>query len=189
MGVYEANDPDPTGHPRVETIDELLKRTRNMSIGVVSTAEIQDATPAAVWAHTRRRSEYGDIMDQALNPAQMPDVILGGGSASLLPQGTTGSRRTDEHNLFDEFKSRGFNIAQTGSELRQLMQTASPKLLGLFHTGNMNVYLDRQHRKNPEILGRFPDQPTLMDNDSGRPQRAPAEPERLLPHGGRCIHR
>ncbi|HEY3061112.1 MAG TPA: alkaline phosphatase [Chloroflexota bacterium] len=164
LGVYEGLDPDPKKHPRVETMAELLKRTRGMAIGVVSTAEIQDATPAAVWAHTRRRSEYADIMDQALNPAQMPDVILGGGSASLLPQSENGSRRTDERNLFEEFRGHGFVIAQTGDELRQLMQAAPPgKLLGLFHTGNMNVYLDRQHRKDPQVLGRFPDQPTLMD--------------------------
>lgn len=53
--------------------------------------------------------------------------------------------------------------AQTGAELRQLMASAPAKLLGLFHTGNMNVYLDRQHRKDPQILGRFPDQPSLME--------------------------
>jgi alkaline phosphatase len=39
-----------------------------------------------VWAHTRRRSEYVEIMDWARNPAQSPDVLLGGGIASLLPQ-------------------------------------------------------------------------------------------------------
>jgi alkaline phosphatase len=51
MGVYEALDPDPSKHPHVETMAEVLKRTRGMAIGVVSTAEVQDATPAAVWAH------------------------------------------------------------------------------------------------------------------------------------------
>lgn len=163
MGVYEANDPDPNKHPRVETMAELLKRVRGMSIGVVTTAEVQDATPAAVWAHTRRRAEYIDIMDQALKPDQMPDVILGGGSASLLPRSESGSRRQDDRNLFDEFRGRGFSVAQTGAELRQLMSKAPSKLLGVFHTGNMNVYLDREHTKDPQILGNFPDQPTLMD--------------------------
>jgi alkaline phosphatase len=163
MGVYEGLDADPSKHPHVETMAELLKRTRGMAIGVVTTAEVQDATPAAVWAHTRRRSEYVDIMDQALKAPQMPDVLLGGGSASLLPQSETGSRRTDARNLFDEFKSRGFSIARTGADLRQLAQAAPSKILGLFHSGNMNVYLDRQHRKDPQVLGQFPDQPTLME--------------------------
>jgi alkaline phosphatase len=66
MGVSAASDPDPSKHPHQETMAEILKRTRGMSIGIVTTAEVQDATPAAVFAHTRRRSEYQDIMDQAL---------------------------------------------------------------------------------------------------------------------------
>src|SRR5215216_3641479 len=52
---------------------------------------------------------------------------------------------------------------QTGAELRQLTHGSPSRLLGVLHTGNMNVYLDRQHRKDPESLGRFPDQPTLME--------------------------
>jgi alkaline phosphatase len=45
MGVYAASDPDAAKHPRVETMAELLKRTRGMSVGIVTTAEVQDATP------------------------------------------------------------------------------------------------------------------------------------------------
>ena len=88
-------------------------------------------------------------MDQALNATQMPDVILGGGSATLLPQSESGSRRTDQRNLFDEFRGRGFSIAQTGAELRQLMPTAPGRLRGLVYTGNMNVYVGRQHQSDP----------------------------------------
>lgn len=117
MGVYAANDPDPNRHPRVETVTELFKRTRQMAIGVVTTAEIQDATPAAVWAHTRRRSEYADIMDQALMEEQMPDVLLGGGRASLLPQSQEGFSRADDRNLIEEFADRGFAYAGTRAEL------------------------------------------------------------------------
>jgi len=54
-----------------------------MAVGLVTTTEIQDATPAAMFAHTRRRAEYLAIMDQYLNPPQMADVIMGGGSASV----------------------------------------------------------------------------------------------------------
>jgi alkaline phosphatase len=139
-----------------------------MSVGVVTTAEIQDATPAAVWAHTRRRAEYANIMDQALNSGQMPDVLLGGGLASLLPQGTPGSRRTDARNLVEEFKAKGFSYAQTRAGLAAAMSAkqAPQKLLGLFHTGNLNVYLDRQHAKDPVVLGQWTDQPNLMEMTS-----------------------
>jgi alkaline phosphatase len=164
MGVYEGNDPDPNNHPRVENVTELVKRTRRMSVGVVTTSEIQDATPAAVWAHTRRRAEYLEIMDQALIPEQMPDVLLGGGLASLLPRSQEGSRRDDDRDLVKEFGDLGFAFASTREELNAVMSGPTPdRLLGLFHTGNLNVYLDRRHDKKPEVLGQWVDQPTLPE--------------------------
>ncbi len=174
MGVYEGSDPDPNKHPRVETIAELLRRARGMAIGVVTTAEVQDATPAAVWAHTRRRSEYAEIMDQALKPGQMPDVLMGGGSASLLPQSQEGSKRKDDRDLVKEFQAEGFAWAASRGQLNEVLAGGIPgKLLGLFHLGHMNVYLDRQHFKNPlapnsqgMVTPQFDDQPTLWEMTS-----------------------
>lgn len=164
MGVYESNEPNPNKHPRVETMAELLKRSADMAIGVVTTAEIQDATPAAVWAHTRRRSEYLAIMDQVLDPSRTPDVLMGGGLASLIPQSQKGSKRKDERNLVNEFRTLGYTVAMNGSELAKAVSGRAPeKLLGQFHLGNMNVYLDRQAVRNPAVLGDFPDQPNLME--------------------------
>lgn len=140
MGVYEANIADPNLHPRVENITELLKRTRGMSVGVVTTAEVQDATPAAVWAHTRRRNQYAEIMRQALNPEQQPDVILGGGRATVVREG-----------LQDEFEEAGFTYVTSADELRKTLADGTPdKLLGLFSDGNLPVYLDRGHLKSRE---------------------------------------
>lgn len=162
MGVYAGNAEDPNEHPRVETVTEMLKRSRDMAIGVVTTSEIQDATPAAVWAHTRRRSEYAAIMDQALTDEQMPDVLLGGGRAFLLPQGAPGSRRTDTRNLIDEFRAKGFAYAGTRAELQDAVEDQPEKLLGLFHNRNMNVYIDREITP-ANADPAFPDQPTLME--------------------------
>ncbi|GAB3251601.1 alkaline phosphatase [Kineococcus gypseus] len=164
MGVYPGNDPDPSRSPKVETMAEVLKRSRGMAIGIVTTAEIQDATPAAVFAHTRRRSEYVNIMDQALQPEQMPDVLLGGGRATLLPQSQTGSRRTDDRDLVQEFRDEGFAYAGTRAELNDVLAAGTPeKLLGTFALGNLNVYIDREITPNPEVLGEFTDQPGLVE--------------------------
>jgi len=57
-----------------------------MSIGIVSDAEIQDATPAAMFAHTRRRSDNKNYY-RATFFAQ-PDIVLDGGSAYFLPSPT-----------------------------------------------------------------------------------------------------
>ncbi|MDO5627294.1 MAG: alkaline phosphatase [Mobilicoccus sp.] len=163
MGVYESNATDPNAHPKVETLSHMLKRQRGMAVGIVTTSEIQDATPAAVFAHTRRRSEYLEIMDQALQPAQMPDVFMGGGMASLVPQSVEGSRRRDDRDLREEFKSEGFAFATTRAELNAAMKKDPTKLLGTFHMGNLNVYLDRQHDKKAEVLKEWTDQPNLME--------------------------
>src|SRR5262249_20231064 len=141
MGVYPDNTPDPNDDPRVETIVELVKRTRHMAVGLVTTAEIQDATPAAMFVHARRRPEYLAIMAQYVHRPHMADVLMGGGSASLLPQSTPGSRRKDNRDLFKEFETKGYTIATTRTELAA---AGTPdRLLGLFPLGNMNVYLDK----------------------------------------------
>jgi len=163
MGVYVGNDSDPNRHPRVENVTEVLKRTRDMAIGVVTTSEIQDATPAAVWAHTRLRAEYIEIMDQALNEGQRPHVLLGGGRASLLPQSEEGSRREDDRDLIEEFEDLGYAYAGTRKELQAALAEDPTHLLGLFTLGNMNAYIDREHDPDPDLLGEFTDQPTLIE--------------------------
>ena len=57
MGVYADRTADPFDDPKVETIVSLAKRRNGMAIGIVSNTEIEDATPAAMIAHTRRRGD------------------------------------------------------------------------------------------------------------------------------------
>lgn len=166
MGVYESSETVHDRHPHVETMAELVKRTRGMGVGIVTTAEVQDATPAAVFAHTRQRSEYIAIMDQALQEERRPDVLLGGGLASLLPKSHEDSRRDDDRDLVEEFQAEGYAYASTRSELAGVAEESPERLLGMFHTGNMNVYLDREQVRDPDVLGKWDDQPTLMEMTS-----------------------
>jgi alkaline phosphatase len=156
MGVYENSDPNPLAHPKVENIAELVKRARGMSVGLVTTSNITDATPAAMVAHTRRRAEQNFIAGEMLKA----DVVMGGGSWQFIPQSTPGSRRKDDRDLVGEFKSKGYAFA--GSR-RELLSADGDKILGLFNLDNMNVYLDREILKNPEVLGGFTDQPSLIE--------------------------
>lgn len=164
MGVYPANAPDPDDHPRVETMAELLKRSLDMAIGIVSTAEIQDATPAAVFAHTRERAEYVSIMDQALQDAQRADVILGGGSAALLPRSEADSAREDDRDLRQEFRDLGYTYVDTRTALLEAAEGGPPRrLLGTFHPENLDVFLDRTHPQRRRDDLDFPDQPSLVE--------------------------
>ncbi|HEY3308147.1 MAG TPA: alkaline phosphatase [Desulfuromonadaceae bacterium] len=162
MGTYTDSTKDPFDDPKVENIIELAKRTRAMGTGIVSTANITDATPAAMVAHTRRRSELNFIAESMLDPVHRPDVILGGGSRQFLPMSTPGSKRTDEKNLIQDFGKLGYRFSGTKSELLATPASAD-KLLGLYQLDNMNVYIDREMLKNPNVLGGFNDQPNLMN--------------------------
>ncbi len=165
MGIYADSTADPLDDPKVENIIEIAKRTRGMATGIVSTANITDATPAAMVAHTRRRSELNFIAASMLDASHRPDVILGGGSQQFLPLSTPGSKRKDDRNLIEEFKALGYSFSGTKTELKNTPAGAA-KLLGLYHLDNMNVYLDRAMLKDPKVLKGFSDQPTLMDMTS-----------------------
>lgn len=162
MGVYENATKDPLDDPKVENIVELAKRTRNMATGIVSTANITDATPAAMIAHTRRRAELNFIAKSMLDPVHRPDVILGGGAMNFLPMSTPGSKRKDADNLISDFTKLGYSFSGTKTELDQTPASAS-KLLGLYNMNNMDVYLDRAVLKDKKTLGQFTDQPSLID--------------------------
>src|SRR5215469_6915340 len=99
LGVYVARNKDNLAHPKVETITELVKRKTKMAVGIVSDAEIEDATPAGMVAHTRRRADKDVIAEELFLSGA--DVIMGGGSAYFLPQSTAGSKRKDSNDYVD----------------------------------------------------------------------------------------
>ncbi|MBU3624178.1 alkaline phosphatase [Polynucleobacter sp. AP-Latsch-80-C2] len=164
MGVYVSRASDNLSHPKVETISELIKRKTKMSVGIVSDAELQDATPGAVVSHTRRRADKQYIADQLL--ASGAEVILGGGSAYFYPKSTKGSKRNDDKNLVDVFKSDGYQIALTKQELLSAAENKNTKkLFGVFHPDNMDGSLDRLFLKK-NTVNQYPNQPDLTEMTS-----------------------
>ena len=161
LGVYADRTPDSLDDPKQETIAELLRRTTGKSIGVVSDAEIEDATPASVVGHTRRRADKAEIVDMFYSVK--PDVIIGGGSAYFLPQNVPGSKRKDDKNYVEMFQKEGYALATSNTELSKAVKGNPDKLLGLFHTGNMDGVLDRKFLKKGTV-SKFPDQPDLTDS-------------------------
>jgi alkaline phosphatase len=160
LGVYADRTKSSFDDPRVETLAEALRRTTRKSIGVVSNAEIQDATPAAVFAHTRLRADKPEITDMLF--AAKPDVVLGGGSAYFLPKSTPGSKRKDDKDYIAMFKDAGYTLATDRAELAAAAGTNTGKILGLFHPGNMDVTLDREFLKKGTV-STFPNQPGLVE--------------------------
>jgi len=158
-GSYSDTSPDSLDDPRVETFASMVSRVYGMSVGVVTTADFSDATPAAVWASGRNRGNgnRNAYLVQALEAGYI-DVLMGGGARRLIPMATEGSRREDERNLFDEYAAAGYTIVTTATELDTAAD--AERLLGVFNPNDMNVWLDRNVYTNN--LGDFTDQPGLV---------------------------
>jgi len=180
-GANATTLPSMLDNPRVETLWEYLKRKFNYRTGIVSTADIADATPAAQAAHTAFRQTRYEIIRQYLeNPflGNRPafDVILGGGGDQYLP-----SVRTDRRDMVSEFRNAGFTYVENAAQLRNVTASTN-KLLGVFYYNtnpagasdgiraasdpNMSVAYDKLRLPRPgsEVatrLGNYPDQPFL----------------------------
>ena len=161
LGVYVSRSKNNLEHPKVETIAEVVKRKTKMAVGIVTDAEVEDATPAGMVAHTRRRSDKDVIVEQLF--FSRADVIMGGGSAYFLPQNVPGSKRKDSNNFIDLFKFDSYAFAMTDSQMKSAAaDPKTTKLLGLFHPENMDGALDRHFLKK-NTVAQFPEQPDLVD--------------------------
>jgi alkaline phosphatase len=162
MGIYCARNKSGLAHPKVETLAELVRRRNGgMAVGVVTNTEIEDATPAAMVAHVRRRSDYDEIV-RAFHAAR-PEVMLGGGSGFFLPRSDAAGRRKDEENYLEKFKALGYRFAGTAAEMKAAAaDRATTRLLGLFHPGNLDGALDRVVLKKGTVP-KYPDQPDLAE--------------------------
>jgi alkaline phosphatase len=102
-GVWPDDTTDAFDNPRIEYLSEYLHRTQGKSLGIVTTADVFDATPAATAVHTANRGNGTGIVDQYLDDRGLTGltVLMGGGrkwflpnpSNSVTPQAPNGSQR------------------------------------------------------------------------------------------------
>ncbi|PTA93995.1 alkaline phosphatase [Kosakonia sp. H7A] len=136
------------------TILEMAKAA-GLATGNVSTAELQDATPAALVSHVISRRCYGptvtsekcalnalekggkgSITEQLLNTRV--DVTLGGGAKTFSETATAG--KWQGKTLREQAQARGYQMVSDASALAAISEANQDKpLLGLFADGNMPV--------------------------------------------------
>lgn len=102
-GVFPDDTLDAFDNPRVEYLSEYLHGLQGKSLGVVTTADVFDATPASMAVHTSARGNGTGIVDQFLDDRHLTglSVLMGGGrkwflpnaSSSTSPQPANGSQR------------------------------------------------------------------------------------------------
>ncbi|WP_315093581.1 alkaline phosphatase [uncultured Cellulomonas sp.] len=134
---------DVDGNP-VKTLLEHAKDLRKAT-GLVTTAQVTDATPAAFGSHVPDRGAQTEIARQFIEVTQ-PDVILGGGEDWWYPEGDPGAYPDDPAdprpevskstigNLVDRAEAAGYDYVSTPDELAA---STSKKLLGLFANEEM----------------------------------------------------
>lgn len=145
LGVYADSSKNPFDDPKVETIAEMFRRLTGGGVGIVSTAFIADATPAALTAHTRDRGQYGQVVDSYLNGITNytwtnwtgPDVLFGGGAEQFIPGKTSYQGR----DYYAAFAAEGYSVVLNNTSLQKAANSA--KTLGIFSVSNMAKWLDR----------------------------------------------
>jgi alkaline phosphatase len=178
---------DVDGRP----VPTLLERARaaGKSTGLVTTAQVTDASPAAFGAHVPDRAQQSEIARQYLDDSK-PDVILGGGEDRWLPPGQPGAypdnpptdpteqSSSDRGNLIERAQQLGYEYV---SDRGQLRRSRARKLLGLFSNEEMfeqrpegegDIYepvvpLDEMTSKALSIVSRDRDGFFLMVEEEG----------------------
>lgn len=145
---YEVNNGAISVTPNGERPETLLKfaKANKKRIGLVSTAPIYDASPAAFSVHAKNRRESELIVNQYLDLS--PDILMGGGSDFFLPKSERGGKRSDGKNVIELFKNNGYQYISKPNELTLIQ---SPKLLGLFATEDIDFEIDRNPIDTPNL--------------------------------------
>ncbi|WP_431100338.1 alkaline phosphatase [Roseateles noduli] len=96
-GVFPDDTVEAFDNPRIEYLSEYLHRTQGKALGIVTTADVFDATPAGNAVHTSNRGAGTGIVDQFFDDRSRTGltVLLGGGRKWFLPAGTAGSERAE----------------------------------------------------------------------------------------------
>lgn len=119
------------------TITEQIRDNTDMKIGVISSVNLNHATPAAFYAHVPSRSRYYDIGLELV--ASDFDYFAGG--ALLKPDGTE-----EQENLYDLAAQAGYTVARTQADAEKLTPADGKVLIVTEHmadSDSLDYEIDR----------------------------------------------
>ena len=210
LGVTQAVTYNDCASAKGKSVASLLEvaEALGMATGIVSTARLTHATPAATFAHTPNRDWESDAeMSPAAKAAGCKDiasqlldfpygngleVALGGGRSYFLPStvsdpedaGSKG-RRLDGRNLTSEWTSRpASSYVWNKAQFDAINPATTRRLLGLFERSHMEYETDRKLDAGGE--------PSLADMTAKSidilKQRSGSKGYFLMVEGGRVDH-
>lgn len=151
----------------VATVFDLAEQ-QNKATGIVTTARITHATPAALYAHSPERNWESDnklpeearqngcldIAQQLINHQQGEqrlEVIFGGGQRHFLPASEPAGKRTDQQNLTAQWQSLPDHHLLTNKQQLQDADLTHGHWLGLFANSHL-PYVDQRDEHTPGLL-------------------------------------
>ncbi|MEX8496139.1 alkaline phosphatase [Sphaerotilus sp.] len=165
-GVSNADNKCPaTGNGQASATLLELAIAKGLGTGVVSTARLTHATPAATYAHVCHRNAEYEIARQAVpggagyNNAlgNGVDVLMGGISQYWRPYNATTNKagRPDGRDLVAELQGKGYAYASDLASFNAVPTAAGTRLIALFDQalseGHMSYELDRDSAKEPSL--------------------------------------
>lgn len=130
-----------------ESVTTILEKAEaaGYNTGLISTARITHATPAAFSSHVEDRNMEAEIAAQQIE--QGIEILMGGGRQFYLPQ-EAGGRRMDGRDLMAELQGKGYARADNRSELETIQGLP---LVALFTSSHMAYELDRDPSLEPSL--------------------------------------
>jgi len=141
----------------LDTLATLLEiaESLGMSTGIVSTARLTHATPAACYAHELDRDDEESIALQLVPGPERPrlgdglEVALGGGRDQFQPV-EEGGRRRDGRDLVDAMRERGYAVVGDRDALREAVGGGAERVFGAFSGSHMEYEALREDRAPAE---------------------------------------
>ena len=129
---------DETGTIEYETIAEKLHSQKDYAVGVITSVNLNHATPAAFYAHQASRSSYYEIGLELIESGF--EYFAGGGL--LSPTGSEG----DQDDLYELATEAGYTVAKTHAEAEAVSADTEKAILideNLADSDAMAYELDR----------------------------------------------
>lgn len=144
-----------------ETIAEKLKAQKDYKIGIVSSVNINHATPAAFYAHQASRNNYYDIGLELIDSGF--DYFAGGGL--LAPTG----KEEDQKDLYELAEEGGYKVVKTQAEAEALTAEDGKALVIDEHLADSNAMAYSMDLQEGEwTLADYVDKGIeVLDNENG----------------------
>ena len=189
-GVFPDDTLDAFDNPRIEYLSEYLHRTQGKALGLVTTADVFDATPAGNAVHTSNRGAGTGIVDQYLDDRGLTGltVLMGGGRKWFLPASTPGSARGDRTDyVFSNTDAHTADIvkrwgAATGSLDKDRNLLADFQAAGFTYTSDKSSLDAIDPATTDRLLGlfAFSNMNVALDKIDGRRAKALGQSGRVV---------